>query len=439
MKKSWRFVAVAAMALSVSAMPVMAQQRRAESGRAVRNLREHPRAERRGRVPMTDAAVEEGGVLLIEDMGDQPETPTADRSNGHRHPATRPIAWQDAIDAERSVAGVPILEEEEVGGTCQQCGTPACGGSCGEGAAAPCGRWAHCTGVFGEYLYLRARDAEVTYASPVDGAVVPIPGPGNQVGPVGIVDPDFASGARIGFTWAWDPMTSVRGTYTHFESDTSNAISAQPGDFVLAAVTHPGVDNAANNWLDGAATLDVDFQLADVEYRWLVSYSDRHAVNLLAGVRYGELVQDFRADFSVNGSRSVDTRVRFEGGGLRVGFDAERYAACTGWLVYGRGAASFVGGQFRGSFLQRSSFADPEINTAWKAGRVVTMLDLELGLGWQSRSGCLRLTAGYLFSAWLNTVQTDTFIGAVQANRFADLGGETTTFDGLTARVEYRF
>jgi hypothetical protein len=135
----------------------------------------------------------------------------------------------------------------------------------------------------------------------------------------------------------------------------------------------------------------------------------------------------------------LDTEIDFDGGGIRVGIEAERYAPCSGWMVYGRGIASVVGGEFRADYDQRSSFADPEINTRWKAGRVVTMLDLELGLGWTSCGGRLHLAGGYLFSAWLNTLGTDEFIDAVNANRFTDIGGETMTFDGLTARAEYRF
>jgi len=437
---------VLATVLACGVMPAMAHALGAQSDPSAGTLNGPAAAGEPAKTARIAATAEKEGMVLIGDM-DRKATGHRDGRFGRRRPArsAEPVAWRRETTAGESIAGVPVLEESVIdnqdgawdrGDWSSDDGD---GATCHAAAGDGCHRWAHTTGGFGEYLYLRARDAEVTYASPVDGATVPIPGPGNQVGPVGIVDPDFASGVRVGFNWAWDDRTSLRGTYTHFESDTTNAITAEPGNFILAAVTHPGVNNAGNNWLDATASLDVDFQLADVEYRWLFSHSDRQAVNLFAGARYGELLQDFRGVFSPNGTRTVDTRIRFEGGGLRVGVDAERYAACTGWMVYGRGAASFVAGEFRGSYSQRSSFADPEINTAWKAGRVVTMLDLELGVGWKSHSGRLQLSAGYLVSAWLNTVQTDTLIGAVQANRFADLGGETTTFDGFTGRVEYHF
>ena len=50
----------------------------------------------------------------------------------------------------------------------------------------------------------------------------------------------------------------------------------------------------------------------------------------------------------------------------------------------------------------------------------------------------VQLTAGYVFSAWFNTVKTQEFIRSVQQNDFLDLG-DTLTFDGLVARAELRF
>ena len=60
---------------------------------------------------------------------------------------------------------------------------------------------------------------------------------------------------------------------------------------------------------------------------------------------------------------------------------------------------------------------------AWKAGRIVTMLDLELGVGWTGPCDRFRLRAGYLISGWLNTVRTDEWIDAVNANQFSNVGG----------------
>ena len=120
-------------------------------------------------------------------------------------------------------------------------------------------------------------------------------------------------------------------------------------------------------------------------------------------------------------------------------FDATRYAPCSGFLVYGKGSASFLAGEINADYRQSSAFASPEIMTSWEAGRVVTVLEMELGVGWRSRCDRVRISAGYLFMAWLNTLATDEWIAAVNANSFAGLGGDEVTFDGLVAHAEWRF
>ena len=70
---------------------------------------------------------------------------------------------------------------------------------------------------------------------------------------------------------------------------------------------------------------------------------------------------------------------------------------------------------------------------------MVPVLDLELGVGWSGPCDRLRIRCGYLLSAWFNTLQTDEWIDAVNANRFSDSASSTMVFDGLTAQAEYRF
>ena len=103
-----------------------------------------------------------------------------------------------------------------------------------------------------------------------------------------------------------------------------------------------------------------------------------------------------------------------------------------------RGTANFVPGEFRTRYTQGSNVDPIIVDTAWKAGRIVSILDLEVGAGWQSCCGHVRLTAGYVISSWFNTVNTDEWIQSVRTNNFVGLN-DTMTFDGLTARAEYRF
>jgi hypothetical protein len=182
---------------------------------------------------------------------------------------------------------------------------------------------------------------------------------------------------------------------------------------------------------------------ADLDYRALWWIGNCSVVNWTVGARYAQLNQDFSALFADGGTTdNVTTAVNFDGGGLRFGLDAERHRGC-GFLLYGRGAVSLVAGEFRAAYFQGSD-VDPEIvNTSWTAGRVVPICDLELGGGWQSECGRWRLTGGYVISTWWNAVTSDSWIRSVQQNNFAGqadaVSSDRVTFDGLTARVEYRF
>ena len=162
-------------------------------------------------------------------------------------------------------------------------------------------------------------------------------------------------------------------------------------------------------------------------------------INCVLGARYGALQQDFTGYFAVpTNAENVITDIHFDGAGIRVGLDAEWYSRCQTWVVYARGMASFVAGEFRASYVQEDLFGQTLVFTDWRAGRIVSMLDLEIGAGWTSPQGCFRVTGGYMVSGWFNTVNTDEFIKAVQGNNFVGLN-DKMTFDGLVARAEIRF
>lgn len=299
--------------------------------------------------------------------------------------------------------------------------------------------WAHRTGLFGEVLYLRARDAEVAYVVPIDGAIVPPPAVPIQVGPTGVTDPDYSTGYRLGGVWALDHCSSVVLTYTRFETATSDSQAVAAPLVLRSLVFHPSTANAGSDFLDANARLGIDLSLADLDYRAVWDAGDFWAINYLVGARYAHLNQDFAANFTGDGTLdSLATNVNFDGGGIRVGVDGERHAGAYGVFLYGKATANFVGGEFRGRYTQSSNVDPVIVDTSWTAGRLVSILDLELGAGWQSACGRWRLSAGYMVNSWLNVVTTDDWIGSVQTNNFGGLGS-TMTFDGLVGRVEFRF
>jgi hypothetical protein len=301
-----------------------------------------------------------------------------------------------------------------------------------------------CWFVFGEFLYLRPRNSEVAWAVPIDDATDTDPAlsPPIQVGRVGVVDIDAQPGFRFGAGRFIDESSAWEVSYTDFYGNTNDVLTATAPNVLRPLVTHPRTFDAASDYLDGAADYDIQFQLIDASFRSLIAYNCDYQVGYLIGVRYGEMRQRFDAFFAANGTEHVETEINYYGAGIRGGLEGERYSVNRNLFVYGKTYLSLLGGEAKARYEQESS-ADPDIvDTRWKAGKVVTIYDLELGGGWQNECGTVRLSAGYLFSFWYNVVRTNEWINAVQENNFTDPSDNfegMLSFDGFVGRVEVRW
>jgi hypothetical protein len=342
-----------------------------------------------------------------------------------RNVALKSVSLGGAAACGGSVGGFCESDLASCDPCCDVCCKPAC---C-------CPKWT----VYGEYLYLRPGNEEVSFGVPLNGPITPPP-PALpiQVGREGVADIDFNSGFRAGFGCALGPCSTLGASYTHFESDTESQLQVAAPIVLRSLVFHPGTANAAADFLDGRARYDIDFQLADIEYRRTLARGPLYDVSWLAGIRYAHLEQDFRSVFTnATTIEAVDTDITFDGGGIRLGLEGER-RACCGLLVYGRGYASFLSGRYSTAYTQADDFANTVVTTGWDEDRVLSILDLELGVGWVSPQGRLRLTTGYMFSGWYNVINTDELIQAVQDNSTVAVG-DTLTFDGLVVRGELRY
>ncbi len=316
---------------------------------------------------------------------------------------------------------------------CGECGGTGCASCCLDPRCEPV--WTF----YGEFLALRARDAEVVYGVPFNGPVGSPPAVPIQVGRLGIVDPQYEPAFRIGFgRLLADRCASLSADYTHFESSVPNAISTESPNVIRSMVAHPSTLQASSDGLDANAVLDIAFDRVNIDYRRIIRAGERYSLNYLVGAGYANLDQRFRSQFAVNGLETVRTDIEFDGGGIRLGLEGERHACESGLMIYGRSAASFMAGEFKATYAQGQAFDASVVDTGWEAGRIVSILDLELGVGWTNCSGCFRVTAGYLISAWFNSVKTDELIQSVQSNSFVGLG-DTLTFDGITCRAELRY
>jgi hypothetical protein len=321
---------------------------------------------------------------------------------------------------------------------CTDVGQPGCT-SCGSGCG-DCG-WCNRWSVFGEFLYLRARDAEVAYAVEIDGNITDPSDPAFPVGPVQVVDPNYQPGFRAGFGFTLDECSMVQVSYTQLDADANDSLVVSGGANTIArSLVSPLPITAAVDTLDAEAHLAIQFKLLDADYKGIINCSDVHRLNYVLGVRYAKLSQEFNALYTTLGFDTVATDVDFEGAGIKMGLEGERYGCNRQWFVYGKGDVAFLGGESRASYFGSNNADSVLVDTAWEAGRLVTITDLEAGLGWQNHCGNLRLSAGYMFSVWYNVTRTNEWIHAVQNNNYTDPSDNfygMMSFDGITAKIEF--
>jgi hypothetical protein len=298
--------------------------------------------------------------------------------------------------------------------------------------------WEHRHSIWGEFWYLQARNADINYATHVDGTInsfVPL-------APSNVANPNYQPGFRVGFNYALDFKSSITGAFSYYESDTHDSVALAGGTgFLFPQLVHPTTLVTVTDRLSGDITHDIDFQFGELNYKSILRYGDYYALNWVIGVRYVNLDQDLNTVYTSGDVIRVNSEIDFDGIGPRIGLEGERSLGRRGMLVYAKGAANFIVGEFTADYRQNNvTTAVQQARAGMEDDRIVTQLELELGVGWE-RQCCdriWRLTAGYYVSSWINTLTTSAFIQGVQANDLDDMH-ETLTFDGLTVRMEIRY
>jgi hypothetical protein len=293
--------------------------------------------------------------------------------------------------------------------------------------------------VFGEFIYWQPRNADVPFGVPQNGIGVPGSTP---IAPVAVADPGFSPGFRAGAFFALGPESRVIGTYTWFRSSTDTTVETAAPNVLNPLVLFPGTFNAGFASQQATANYDINLQMIDIDYQTVAECCNMYWWGYSGGARYARLVQDFSATFPFappDGPTSLTTTSTFQGVGPRAGLEGERMIfPSIGLRAYGKTSASFLVGKFNSTYQQVNQFGGTEVNTSLKQDRIVPILDFELGLAWLSPRERVRISGGYLVSAWFNMITTPGWISAVQNGSFQP-GSDTLTFDGLTARGEVRF
>ena len=297
--------------------------------------------------------------------------------------------------------------------------------------------------VWGEALWIHPTGVDMAYAQQQNG----IGGAGTvPFGQIGVVDPEWDLGFRGGGQVRLGPKDAVFGQYTWFESSTDSSLAAPSipggGGAVGSLVFHPGAAlTASAGPID--ATYDIDFQLADLAYRYYVSCTRTGEVSVFVGGRWAELDQRFGASGVFGGGLGGDidatTSIDFTGGGPMAGFQAERLLGSSRFSAYGKGLVAALAGTFDSSYQMFNDSTDQVLaQSMWSDDRIVPMLEYELGIMWTGPQNHLRIAVGYMASYWFNIVSTPVWVDAIQADNYVNVS-DTIAFDGAVGRVEWRW
>jgi hypothetical protein len=298
--------------------------------------------------------------------------------------------------------------------------------------------WCHRNSVFLDLLYLRPGNIDYVYAVAQTGPLATdVP-----TGATGRVGFDGAPGYRLGGSMCLSDCSSIQASYTWYNVDTGSSISAAPGSVLIFQPGLPQIPNVGATSIAASASAALRFQLLDIDYRSLLYGDCNTAVNYFAGVRYANLKQTFHAQEDVGvpvGLSTVNTAINFDGFGIGMGLDYMKRKSGTGLLAYGKSSVSFVSGEFKAQYREVTQFGPNSIiGNNITDYRVMSILTQELGLGWESCCGRVRLLAGYQFQSWQNALTTAPYIFGVQNRRFDNIN-ETLTFDGFTSRIQFNW
>lgn len=292
--------------------------------------------------------------------------------------------------------------------------------------------------VFGDFLYWNVHGVDVPYAQPFDGIdpVFSVPR-----GPVAVVSPQFKHGIRTGTGVSLSDGNWVVGTFTYFRTERDSSTRAPDGFVLHNYLAFPNTANSAVDSLTASANYRMQLMIGDIDYKCAIVSNDSLTLNWIAGARYAHLDQDLLATFQVAGTSTVDSHISFDGFGPRIGLEGQYRLKC-GFYGYANGTADLLVGQFRGSAEQRNVFVGLVGDTSVTANRLVPVLEMEIGAGWQTSCGRLRASAGYYVGSWHNTMTITSLHGGIGNKNFTTNGNnfrDSMVFDGVVLKFEFRF
>ena len=292
--------------------------------------------------------------------------------------------------------------------------------------------------VFGDYLYWNVHSADVPFAQAFDGIdpVLSVPRGG-----VGTASPSFHSGFRVGAGAALCENVWLVSTFTYFRMASSAQITAPDGLVLHNFLVFPNTVNSAVDSLTSRADYSIRLYMGDLDAKFALCNTECFSLNIFGGARYAYLNQSLFNTFQLTGASTVDSQIKFDGVGPRIGLDGQYRTRC-GVYGYASGIFDVLFGEFRGTYTQQNVFGGVVGQTAINSTRAVPILEMEIGAGWRSCNGRWGFSGGYYVGSWFNTMTTTSFSRAIGNTNFTTNGDnfrDNLIFNGLVARFEFRF
>jgi hypothetical protein len=324
-------------------------------------------------------------------------------------------------DAPLELPGLPPLPPPVTGESCAfpeaAHGEPACGPWGGFFADA-------------EFLYLKP------YRRSLDFAIVSPNANGDPEGSIQS-DPWHSRAAfRVGAGYRLpEDGWQVGFFYTYMHDNNGGALTAPAGGLLFATQTHPGTVEFANR---AAADSTLSYNVYDLEIGRTSDVSRHFSVRPFGGLRLANIGQNFSVLYDgADANRDmVDSRVNFNGGGLRAGAQAD-WKVLDHISLYGRAAGSLMAGDFDVTQTElNNNGTTPLTNVRESFRKIVPVMEMGVGVAYHTEH--FRIGLGYEVTNWFNLVDTPSFVSDVHQGKYqrniSDLG-----VDGLAVKAEVTY
>lgn len=210
------------------------------------------------------------------------------------------------------------------------------------------------------------------------------------VGPVERLNYDITAGFRGEFGYqfgchGWD----VAFGYTYFRTAAEGFLSAPAGGALLPTLTRPGLITQAR---ESQAQANLNYNLYDMLVGKRFVVDDNFAVRTFSGFRFASITQDFNTTYNGLDARGagVGLNSRFQGFGPLAGAEAVLVAK-YGFHLYAKATGGLLTGLSKNPYYEANDLGNTVyVNSGYDVRKVVPLLSVGIGGGWQYKSVWLR-------------------------------------------------